>query len=157
MSRSGFREHPARWILSILAAIVLAPILALIGVYVWAYQANNNAAQQFEERLLSLELPPRTELVDSTWGVTRFHGQGNGAQQGGGLLLRSDLSLMALEAFYEEQPGGHRVMPANDDDPGRESVLFNADHDLAQPGLFIVFESVEPTSWLLRDYDIRGR
>lgn len=157
MNRSSFREYPGRWILSIVAAIVLVPILALIGAYMWVHNANNAAAQQIEERLQSLEMPEHTELVDSSWVVSRFAGAGNGTHQAGALLIRSSLKPEVLDSFYEAQPGDQSVIATDGEELGRKSMLFDAEYDLQQPGLFMVFAYIEPTSVLLHDYDLRGK
>lgn len=156
MNQSSFREHPVRWIFSIVAAIVLVPILVFVGTYVWVHNANNAAAKQIEARLLTLKTPDHTELVDSSWAVSRFAGGGNGTHQAAALLIRSNLNREALDSFYEAQPGDQRVIATTGDELRGESRMFNEEHDLRQPGLFMVFAYVEPESVLLHDYDLRG-
>lgn len=148
MGRNTFRKHPVLWVVSV---VVLAPVLLLVGVHV----ANNIAAKSIESRLVSIGVPPETELIDSAWAVSRFAGAGNGTEYAGSLLLESDLSAADLEAFYESQSPHAQVVMAWGEDMASH-FQFNMNYDLEKPGLYMVFETGHPTSSLLSSADIRG-
>lgn len=156
MSGNRLREHPARWTGALVALVIALPVLAVIGTYVWVHSSNNATAQHIEEQLLALPLPPGTELVDSAWAAQRLAPAGNGMEYAGALLLRSERGLDELEAFYENQAGAPRVTASNDELLGRQTLLFDADHDLSQPDFYLVIARAEPESRGLRDLDLRG-
>lgn len=61
---------------------------------------NNLTARGVENYLKKLPLPPETELAASVSRADKFTGNGNGMQYFGAILLRSELTLDELEAFY---------------------------------------------------------
>lgn len=142
-----------RWIL---AALVLLPLLTVIGTYAWVHHANNRVARHIEQRLLDLPLPPGAELVDSVWAAQRLAGAGNGMEYYGALLIRSDHSLAGLQVYYSAQPGDQYVSAADDELLHRRTLLFEDEHDLQQPGLFMVIASGEAPNELHRQLDLRG-
>lgn len=127
-----------------------------VGAYVWIHNANNAAAQELEERLEELSLPPESELVDSAWAAERLAGAGNGMQYAGSLLIRSQLDIDELDAFYAGASGRQYVIATNDEGLGRYSLLFDAENDLEQPDLFMVIASGEPASGSPLRFDLRG-
>ena len=149
MNSTRRRLRPATWIG---AAIVLSPVLFLGGVAV----INNISAMQYEVQLLDLDLPPETELVDSTWAVSRFAPAGNGTHYAGALLVRSDLGAESLQAFYDTQPGEPIVSGGSVSAGMNTSGLFEPKYDLDEPGLYMVLLKGAPTSSVLSSADIRG-
>ncbi len=153
MSRNRLRENPVHWTV---LGISLILVLSLIGMYVAVHNVNNASAQQLEARLQEIPLPPDTKLVDSGWAAQRLAAAGNGMQYAGALLIRSELGLADLEAFYDVHGSDGYVIATNDERLGRVSLIFDADHDLAQPDLFMIVSSDEPKGGSIRQLDLRG-
>ena len=63
---------------------------------------NNLTARGVENYLKKLPLPPDTELAASVSRAGKLTGNGNGMQYFGAILLRSELTLDELEAFYAQ-------------------------------------------------------
>lgn len=63
---------------------------------------NNLTARGVENYLKNLPLPPDTELAASVSRAGKLTGNGNGMQYFGAILLRSELTLDELEAFYAQ-------------------------------------------------------
>lgn len=63
---------------------------------------NNLTARGVENYLKNLPLPPETELAASVSRADKLTGNGNGMQYFGAILLRSELTLDELEAFYAQ-------------------------------------------------------
>ena len=83
--------------------VALAPfvIIALIVVLYMIIAATNDfSAARVEKDILSLPLPENTTVVESLNECGKLVGEGNGMQFFGAALLRSDLSLEELEAYY---------------------------------------------------------
>ena len=153
MSRNRSREYPVYWTV---LGISMFLVLSMIGTYVAVHNVNNASAQQLEARLQEIPLPPDTKLVDSGWAAQRLAGAGNGMQYAGALLIRSELGPAELEEFYDEHGSDGYVIATNDGRLGSVSLIFDADHDLAQPGLFMIVSSDEPQGGSIRQLDLRG-
>lgn len=79
---------------AILAAVVL------IGGVVSIPIINNYSAYKVEKGLRETPLPERTELIDSLSCAGKLTGNGNGMQYLGAILIRSELSMEELNAYY---------------------------------------------------------
>ena len=53
-----------------------------------------------EKELCETPLPEKTELIESISRAGKLTGNGNGMQYFGAILIRSDLSLEELDAYY---------------------------------------------------------
>lgn len=55
-----------------------------------------------EEALCEISLPEKTELIESLSQAGKLTGNGNGMQYFGAILIRSELSLEELDAYYSD-------------------------------------------------------
>ena len=93
--RKGRRTHEKKLkVVGILAAVVL------IGGVVSIPLINNHTAYKVEKTLCEIPLPEETELIESLSQAGKLTGNGNGMQYFGAILIRSDLSLEELDAYY---------------------------------------------------------
>ena len=83
-------------LVGILAAVVL------IGGVISIPLINNHTAYKVEKKLCETPLPEKTELIESISRAGKLTGNGNGMQYFGAILIRSDLSLEELDAYYSE-------------------------------------------------------
>ena len=61
---------------------------------------NNLIAFDVKRKLIALPLPESTQYIDSISYAGKLEGCGNGMQYFGAILIKSDLSLKALNEFY---------------------------------------------------------
>ena len=83
-----------------LVGILVAVVL--IGGVISISFINNNIAYKVEKALCEIPLPEETELMESLSQAGKLTGNGNGMQYFGAILIRSDLSLEELDAYYSE-------------------------------------------------------
>ena len=83
-------------IVGILAAAIL------IGGVISIPLINNHAAYKVEKALCEIPLPEETKLIESVSQAGKLTGNGNGMQYFGAILIRSDLSLEELDAYYSD-------------------------------------------------------
>ena len=81
-----------------LVGILVAVVL--IGGVISISSINNNIAYKVEKELCETPLPEKTELIESISRAGKLTGNGNGMQYFGAILIRSDLSLEELDAYY---------------------------------------------------------
>ena len=81
-------------IVGILAAVVL------IGGSLSIPLINNHIAYKVEKALCEIPLPEKTELTESLSQAGKLTGNGNGMQYFGAILIKSELSLEELDAYY---------------------------------------------------------
>lgn len=81
-------------LVGILAAVVL------IGGVISIPLINNHTAYKVEKKLCETPLPEKTELIESILRAGKLTGNENGMQYFGAILIRSDLSLEELDAYY---------------------------------------------------------
>ena len=81
-----------------LVGILVAVVL--IGGVISISFINNNIAYKEEKELCETPLPEKTELIESISRAGKLTGNGNGMQYFGAILIRSDLSLEELDAYY---------------------------------------------------------
>lgn len=86
--------------IKVLAFLIAAVIILIIGLYILSPFMNNRAAEQVAEDLQSLPLPEKTELVEVQSAAGKLVGNGNGMQYFGAILIKSELSLATLETYY---------------------------------------------------------
>ena len=80
----------------ILAAVVL------IGGVISIPLINNYTAYKVERVLCDISLPEEAELIESLSQAGKLTGNGNGMQYFGAILIRSELSLEELDAYYSD-------------------------------------------------------
>ena len=79
----------------------VAIISFIIGfVVMFIPLSNDRAARNVEQQLVSITLPENTELVESVSKAGKLTGNGNGMQYFGAMLIKSELTLDELSAFY---------------------------------------------------------
>ena len=140
-------------LVGILAAVVL------IGGVISISFINNNIAYKVEKELCETPLPEKTELIESILRAGKLTGNENGMQYFGAILIRSDLSLEELDAYYS----GYRSNEWEylvDIQEGQEIEV--VDHSTLQfaeqiesKGYYIVYSWGDGNS-LLKEIDIRG-
>lgn len=81
-------------VLMVFVAVLLLAVSLLIPVI------NNFVAAGIVDDLEALPLPEGTTVQDTVSAARKLVGSGNGMQYFGALLLRSDLSLEALQTHY---------------------------------------------------------
>ena len=74
--------------------------VVLIGGVIAIPLINNHTAYKVEKKLCETPLPEKTELIESISRAGKLTGNGNGMQYFGAILIRSDLSLEELDAYY---------------------------------------------------------
>ena len=83
-------------LVGILAAVVL------IGGVISIPLINNYTAYKVERVLCDISLPEEAELIESLSQAGKLTGNGNGMQYFGAILIRSELSLEELDAYYSD-------------------------------------------------------
>ena len=140
-------------LVGILAAVVL------IGGVISIPLINNHTAYKVEKTLCEIPLPEETELIESLSQAGKLTGNGNGMQYFGAILIRSDLSLEELDAYYSRYRSNEWEYLV-DIQEGQEIEV--VDHGTLQftkqiegKGYYIVYSWGDGNS-LLSEIDIRG-
>ena len=138
-------------LVGILAAVVL------IGGVISIPLINNHTAYKVEKKLCETPLPEKTELIESILRAGKLTGNENGMQYFGAILIRSDLSLEELDAYYSGYRSNEYLVDIQE---GQEIEV--VDHSTLQfaeqiesKGYYIVYSWGDGNS-LLKEIDIRG-
>ena len=94
-----------KYVISVIIAALVAVAL-LVGFIVSIPLVNNASAKNVEKSLVDIELPEKTELVESMSRAEKLVGNGNGMQYFGAILIKSELSLDELTDYYSEKLDG---------------------------------------------------
>ena len=140
-----------------LVGILVAVVL--IGGVISISFINNNIAYKVEKELCETPLPEKTELIESISRAGKLTGNGNGMQYFGAILIRSDLSLEELDAYYSgyrsneweclvETQEGQSIEVID-----HETLPFS--EEIKGSGYYIVYSWGSGKS-LLEELDIRG-
>lgn len=89
-----------RSFIKVLAFLIAVVMILIVGLCILAPFMNNRVAEQVAEDLQSIPLPEKTELVEVQSAAGKLVGNGNGMQYFGAILIKSELSLATLEAYY---------------------------------------------------------
>ena len=119
---------------------------------------NNLIAFDVKRKLIALPLPESTQIIDSKSYAGKLEGCGNGMQYFGAILIKSDLSLKALNEFYiiyqaenpsltVEQQTDHIIDFTNQD------LSFSQTIDSEN---YYMISSWGESGYFLSDYDLRG-
>ena len=135
--------------------VFVAAVLLLFSVVIPF--VNNAIALGVENDLKSLPLPDETTFIESTSKAGKFVGSGNGIQYFGAVLLKSDLPLDELQAYYADYDGvvepqlSAAVRVAVDNE-----LSFR--HEKYGAGYYIVYRWGNAPEWLQDwlDTDLRG-
>ena len=140
-------------LVGILAAVVL------IGGSLSIPLINNHTAYKVEKALCEIPLPEETELIESLSQAGKLTGNGNGMQYFGAILIRSELSLEELDAYYSDYRSNEREYLVETQEGKPIEVI---DHGTLQfteeikgSGYYIVYSWGSGKS-LLEELDIRG-
>ena len=140
-----------------LVGILVAVVL--IGGVISISFINNNIAYKVEKELCETPLPEKTELIESISRAGKLTGNGNGMQYFGAILIRSDLSLEELDAYYSDYRSNEWECLVETQEGQSIEVI---DHETLQfseeikdSGYYIVYSWGSGNS-LLEELDIRG-
>ncbi len=140
-------------LVGILAAVVL------IGGVISIPLINNHTAYKVEKALCEIPLPEETELIESLSQAGKLTGNGNGMQYFGAILIRSELSLEELDAYYSDYRSNEWEYLVETQEGQSVEVI---DHGALQfseeikgSGYYIVYSWGSGNS-LLEELDIRG-
>lgn len=137
---------------------MLAAVVLIVGVISIPF-INNHTAYKVEKTLCEIPLPEETELIESLSEAGKLTGNGNGMQYFGVILIRSELSLEELDAYYSDYRSNEWEYLVETQEGQSIEVI---DHGTLQfteviknSGYYIVY------SWgsgnpLLEELDIRG-
>ena len=137
---------------------MLAAVVLIGGVISISF-INNNIAYKVEKELCETPLPEKTELRESISRAGKLTGNGNGMQYFGAILIRSDLSLEELDAYYSgyrsneweclvETQEGQSIEVID-----HETLQFS--EEIKDSGYYILYSWGSGNS-LLEELDIRG-
>ncbi|WP_295010910.1 hypothetical protein [uncultured Microbacterium sp.] len=165
-SRTTLRRRPNGWLVAVVVvvAVILAPVIGGIAISA----QNDAAADAVKNQLVSMPLPPDTQLVDSYSRAGKLVGNGNGMQYLGAMLIQSHLPIAELESYYAQQadtldesrtseyPTTINVRQGDSsqlqDIRGLSGLLTQSD----QSDRFLVYMWGDAPSWLHEDWDLRG-
>ena len=133
--------------------------LLIIGFIIAIPVTNNYCAYQVEKELKETTLPSQTELIESVSVTGKLNGNGNGMQYFGAILIRSELSLQELEAYYSgyrsndweyvvEEQKEQRILAA-------EHVELCFDSQIDDDNYYIVYSWGDGITFF-KEMDIRG-
>ena len=133
--------------------------VVLIGGVISISFINNNIAYKVEKELCETPLLEKTELIESISRAGKLTGNGNGMQYFGAILIRSDLSLEELDAYYSgyrsneweclvETQEGQSIEVID-----HETLQFS--EEIKDSGYYILYSWGSGNS-LLEELDIRG-
>ena len=133
--------------------------VVLIGGVISISFINNNIAYKVEKELCETPLPEKTELIESISRAGKLTGNGNGMQYFGAILIRSDLSLEELDAYYSGYRSNEWECLVETQEGQSIEVI---DHETLQfseeikgSGYYILYSWGSGNS-LLEELDIRG-
>ena len=137
---------------------ILATVV-LIGGVISIPLINNHTAYKVEKALCEIPLPEETELIESLSQAGKLTGNGNGMQYFGAILIRSDLPLEELDAYYSGDRSNEWECLVETQEGQTIEVI---DHGILQfseeikyNGYYIVY-SLGSGNSLLEELDIRG-
>ena len=84
-------------ILAIIGGIILVLVFGILFVIP---VSNDYAAMKTAKRAVDIPLPKQTEYIESAYLAGKLTGNGNGMQYFGAILVKSDLSVDELAAYY---------------------------------------------------------
>ena len=82
--------------------VIIGGILLLLffGILFAIPVSNDYAAKKTAERAADIPLPEQTEYIESVYLAGKLTGNGNGMQYFGAILVKSDLPVDELAAYY---------------------------------------------------------
>lgn len=118
-----------------------------------------HTAYKVEKKLCETPLPEKTELIESISRAGKLTGNGNGMQYFGAILIRSDLSLEELDAYYSRYRSNEweclvKIQEGQSIEGIDHGTLQFAE-EIKDRGYYIVYSWGSENS-LLDELDIRG-
>ena len=77
-------------------------IVLILAAFVSVPVYSNYCAYNVEKTLCETPLPEQTELIEAISQTGKLTGNGNGMQYFGAILIKSELSLEELDAYYSD-------------------------------------------------------
>ena len=140
-------------LVGILTAVVL------IGGVISIPLLNNYTAYKVERALCEIPLPEEAELIESLSQAGKLTGNGNGMQYFGAILIRSDLSLEELDAYYSGYRSNEWECLVETQEGQSIEVIDHGglqfSEEIKDSGYYIVY-SWESGDSLLQELDMRG-
>lgn len=137
---------------------ILAAV-ALIGSVISIPLINNHTAYKVEMALCEIPLPEETELIESLSQAGKLTGNGNGMQYFGAILIRSELSLEELDAYYSDYRSNEWEYLVGTQEGQSIEVIdrgtLQFTEEIKGSGYYIVYSWGSGKS-LLEELDIRG-
>ena len=141
-----------------IAGICLSVLILAAFVSVPVY--NNYCAYNVEKMLCETPLPEQTELIEAISQTGKLTGNGNGMQYFGAILIKSELSLEELDAYYSEyRSNGWEYLVEVQEGQSVEMLEHGGlqfSEEIKGNSYYIVYSWGSGNS-LLRELDIRGR
>lgn len=140
-------------LVGILTAVVL------IGGVISIPLINNYTAYKVERALCEIPLPEEAELIEPLSQAGKLTGNGNGMQYFGAILIRSDLSLEELDAYYSDYRSNEWECLVETQEGQHIEVIDHGtlqfSEEIKDNGYYIVY-SWGSSSHPFGDLDIRG-
>lgn len=121
--------------------------------------SNDYTAKQTAKELRDLPLPEQTEWAETVWKAGKLVGNGYGMQYFGAILIKSELSLEQLQAYYAAFAKEERRCLVEKQE-GKEirateniSLSFETD---ASDGKYYIVYSWGSSNAPFRNFDLRG-
>ena len=134
-------------------------IVLILAAFVSVPVYNNYCAYNVEKLLCETPLPEQTELIEAISQTGKLTGNGNGMQYFGAILIRSELSLEELDAYYSDYRSNEWECLVETQERQPIEVI---DHgtlqfreEIKDSGYYIVYSWGSGNS-LLEELDIRG-
>ena len=146
-------------------AIVITFLVLLLLLLISIPIVNDYTAWGVEKRLCALPLPDKTQRVATISRADKIVGNGNGMQFFGAILIKSELTLEELDAYYapyRKTKWDCTVSRQYSDVAGIEltteydkTLSFDFDVDYNGDDYYIVY-SWGSSNYFLSDFDLRG-
>lgn len=142
-----------------LKAVGILAAVVLIGGVISIPLINNHTAYKVEKALCETPLPEETELIESLSCAGKLTGNGNGMQYLGAILIRSELSLEELDAYYSDYRSNEWEYLVETQEGQFIEVIDHGtlqfSEEINDSGYYIVYSWGSGKS-LLEELDIRG-
>ena len=120
---------------------------------------NNHIAYKVEKTICEIPLPEETELIESLSQAGKLTGNGNGMQYFGAILIRSELSLEELDAYYSDYRSNEWEYLVETQEGKPIEVIDHGtlqfSEEIKDSGYYIVYSWGSGNS-LLEELDMRG-
>ena len=142
-----------------LKAVGILAVVVLIVGSLSIPLINNHIAYKVEKALCEIPLPEETELIESLSQAGKLTGNGNGMQYFGAILIRSELSLEELDAYYSGYRSNEwECLVETQEGQSIEVIEHKAlqfSEEIKDSGYYIVYSWGSGDS-LLQELDMRG-